>query len=322
MKSVNKMLVENIHEQVKPIVVKLFKFINEIKKTVDTEEKLGDEIKNLLKYFNIPEKYYFYILKLYLLNYREDGNYSGLTKDNFIDPRYSKLDRTANSKSRLYTSTQLPFKGSNLRGFWKKDNKGEEYYVVQSYNWYPMFIYKYGNWHININAPKYSVSTSKQYSQSLPQQIFDSEGMIYNLTYEEMRKLEYGIGYEDIMNSKLEKLDNEANEFIGKKHKLSGNSPTEIPFWVKYTIDSIDKKDNKRIINVTINDVLKRSNITILPTPENYLKGELGDITPEYVEEFLEYVLSVNTFSRYIGYNKKRGEKDDRIEFNFKHLRK
>ena len=55
-------------------------------------------------------------------------------------------------------------------------------YVVSSYNWYPIFVYKDGQWF--ENKDKYSVSTSKQTSQLRP---FGEE--IYMVGTDTLRKI-------------------------------------------------------------------------------------------------------------------------------------
>ena len=72
--------------------------------------------------------------------------------------------RIANIESRTYTENMIPFKGSNLEG--KTLDNGD--YVVLSYGYYPIWWYckSEGKWY--GNSTKYSVSTSKQMSQSRP----------------------------------------------------------------------------------------------------------------------------------------------------------
>ena len=71
--------------------------------------------------------------------------------------------KIANRDSRDYVMNLKPFKGSNLHA----ENKGS-FYVVYSYEWWPLWIYCKENkvWFENIS--KYSQTTSKQKSQSFP----------------------------------------------------------------------------------------------------------------------------------------------------------
>ncbi len=70
--------------------------------------------------------------------------------------------RTSNQKSRICTSERIPFKANNLSG----ELLGGGMYIVWSYGWWPLYVYKNGKWYENIS--RYSVTTSKQKSQSRP----------------------------------------------------------------------------------------------------------------------------------------------------------
>ena len=74
------------------------------------------------------------------------------------------VQRIANTQAREYTENLIPFKGANLEG--KTLDNGD--YVVLSYGYYPIWWYckSQGKWY--GNSTKYSVTTSKQTSQSRP----------------------------------------------------------------------------------------------------------------------------------------------------------
>lgn len=99
---------------------------------------------------------------LFLHNYSSTGNY-----ENLESPRRTKFDKfTKKIKSANYTAKDLvkariPFEGSNTKGEWINN-----VYVVSSYNWYPIFVYKDGKWYENSN--RYSRSTGKQMGQLRP----------------------------------------------------------------------------------------------------------------------------------------------------------
>ena len=63
-----------------PLIVKLFKVLDEEKKKKKKRAEILEVIENLAPYMNIPPDYSLYLLELFLLNYRKDGDYSGLTK--------------------------------------------------------------------------------------------------------------------------------------------------------------------------------------------------------------------------------------------------
>ncbi len=76
--------------------------------------------------------------------------------------------RIANKDARDYVRRGEPFQGSNLFGEYDDSDEGSNTpYVVYSYgHHFPMFIYLGNSWY--ENSDKYSVSTSKQQSQSHP----------------------------------------------------------------------------------------------------------------------------------------------------------
>ena len=69
--------------------------------------------------------------------------------------------RTANIRSRDLVINRIPFKGSNTHAEYRNGA-----YVVFSYGWYPVFVYKDGQWFENEEG--YSMSTKKQMSQMRP----------------------------------------------------------------------------------------------------------------------------------------------------------
>ena len=70
--------------------------------------------------------------------------------------------KTANIRGRELVLNKIPFKGSNTHS--KYYDNGS--YVVFSYNWYPIYLYKDGQWFENEDG--YSMSTKKQMSQLRP----------------------------------------------------------------------------------------------------------------------------------------------------------
>ena len=93
------------------------------------------------------------------VNYRKDYKTQGLVRS---DLRKKKV-RIANSRAREIVTSKIPFKGSNTHGEYRNGS-----YVVFSYDWYPIFVFKDGQWF--ENEQKYSMSTSKQTSQLRPSQ--------------------------------------------------------------------------------------------------------------------------------------------------------
>jgi hypothetical protein len=320
-----KKILEQSNEPSMAIITRLFKMLNNEKKKHKTRDALIEVIKGYAPYLNIPEKYSFYLLELYLLNYRKDGDYSNLTKDNFVDPRKMKGKVAPNTKASQYTIAQLPFKGSNLEGYWSEDRDGKPYYKVVSYGWYPIYIYKDDKWYESIKS--YSSSTSKQMSNANPVSWNDFlDNVVYALTQDEMKMLEQGKSHEEIMQAKLKKLKSAETE-LSKRKKTSKtwSYDQQIPkVNIKFKVKSIDIEDDKAIVTVDIYDVLKREDGKEVPTTQNYLKGEIPNITPKFIEDNIKSKLRdelkdyIGTRSRYTGENSTKTQ----VEFKFNHLKK
>jgi len=69
--------------------------------------------------------------------------------------------KTANIRARDLVINRIPFKGSNTHAEYRNG-----VYTVFSYDWYPVFVYKDGQWFENEDG--YSMSTKKQMSQMRP----------------------------------------------------------------------------------------------------------------------------------------------------------
>jgi hypothetical protein len=317
------MMNEEVDSNIAPdkVIIKLFQFLNEQKSNYKTKVELEKAIKDYLPYFGIDEYYATYILEVYLLNYRQDGDYSSLTKDNFIDPRTMKGKRTPNYNAKVYTKAQLPFEGSNLRGYWRTTIDGK-IYVVESYGWYPVYIFKDGKWY--ENSDRYSSSTGKQMNASQPYRWNDTlKTEVYLLTLREMEMIERGASHEQVMKQKREAFKELAPSLVSQKLTTT-KSPSygQVPNTsIKFKISSVEEMDDKNVVNVDIQDVLKTINGKQVPTPENYLKGEIPNVTPEKVEKEIEKKLRGN-LRDYLGPKFSDKPEEENIVFRFNHLKK
>jgi hypothetical protein len=326
---VSKVLLEQ-REPSMPLIVKLFKMLNEEKKKNKTRASLIQVIENYAPYMNIPPEYALYLLELYVLNYRKDGDYSGLTKGNFIDPRKQQGKTTSNPKAKLYTIAQLPFKGSNLIGRWSKDYNGKPYYEVVSYNWYPVYIFKDDKWY-EVNG-RYSSSTSKQMSNANPVKWEDElQEVVYLLSQEEMKMLRQGATHEEVMKHKLKKLKEFEPELTKRKktaksHRWFGGDD-EVQFAdanIKFKIKSVDNDGDKATVEVDILDVIRRDDGKEVQTPQNYLKGEMQGMNKERAEERVK-VKIMDILRDYMATRFRYNGEDPPIQnifFKFNHLKK
>lgn len=116
-------------------------------------------IKFLNNNFALSGMEAFEMYQLFLNNFKGDIEYGDLNRT----VNHSKKIKSANSSARDLVSSRIPFKGSNTHAEYLKSGN---VYVVYSYNWYPIFVYKDGQWFENEN--KYSRSTGRQISQLRP----------------------------------------------------------------------------------------------------------------------------------------------------------
>lgn len=127
--------------------------------------------------FGISGMEAFQLYQLFLDNFKTSGDYTELIRKDLP----TKKIRTANSTGRELVSNKIPFQGSNTHANYERN-----VYVVYSYGWYPIFVYKDGQWFENEN--RYSISTAKQMSQLRPH----GQGEIIKLGREGLNKIIYG----------------------------------------------------------------------------------------------------------------------------------
>ena len=114
-------------------------------------------IKFLNNNFALSGMEAFEMYQLFLNNFKSDVEYGDLNRT----VNSTKKIKSANSSARDLVSSRIPFKGSNTHAEYVSGT-----YVVYSYDWYPIFVYKDGQWFENEN--KYSRSTGRQISQLRP----------------------------------------------------------------------------------------------------------------------------------------------------------
>ena len=309
------------------VVQKLFKVLDEEKKKKKKRAEILEVIENLAPYMNIPKEYALYILELYLLNYRKDGDYSGLTKENFVDPRKQSGKTTPNTSAKLYTIAKMPFKGSNLIGRWSKDYKGNPFYEVVSYDWYPVYIFKDDKWY--EVTKRYSSSTSRQMENANPVKWSDElEEPVYLLTEKEMDMLKRGMSHEEVMKHKVEALKKFEPELTKRKktaksYRWHGDAETANAN-IKFKINSIEEEGDKATVTVDILDVIHRGDDGEEPTPQNYLKGEMKGMDKEIAEEKVK-VKIMGLLRDYMATRFRYNGEDPPIQnifFKFNHLKK
>ena len=320
---------KNIKEQITEeglnrSTVKLFKILNTEKKNLKTRANILEFLTKALKLIGFNPDLALYYLELYVLNYRKDGNYESISKNEIIDPKSQKGKTISNTKAWMYTMSQMPFKGSNLSSYWKDDSKGVPVYVVLSYGWYPIFVYKKGIWYVIVDS--YSSSTGRQISNSSPNhwKAYNKnvESDVYFMNKEELRKLINYAGHDEIMKEKLERFKEKGKESSTQKLKNVSRYYPNIK--IKFKIKSIEEEDGKAVVTIDVLDVLKKEGQKGVETSDNYLRGELNGVTKESVENTIVSELG-NKLKEFVGkrmkFDSEGVAKIDNVEFKFNHLR-
>lgn len=271
-----------------------------------------EKLKTLLPFIGASEhdaKLYYNVFKY---NFREDGKYSEISWKDFKGPKHWASKRTTNRSTREYVNARRPFHASNLKGEWKTDWDGNEYYVVYSYGYYPIYIFKDGIWYGNEDS--YSRSTGKHISYSRP-----STDKIYWLSRREMEDLEVRGTVEKFIERRRETL-------LSNKKNLKGQKFTFKDYYngirVLYTIDGIEKRGNKIKLKITITDVFKADRNLKPKSDENYLLGEIPNVTKQYVESIVKQHIANNDRFLYLIFQKDPSSpKFETFDFVIKHLK-
>jgi hypothetical protein len=123
--------------------------------------------------------------------------------------------KVSNSEARSKVDSRTPFRGSNVAGGFIGD-----VYLVESYGYYPLFVYKDGVWYENMN--KFSASTAKQMSQVRP----NAETVLSSLNELEAMYSKYGnggnVGRDLIFKSKQKWEQNYDRKREWKEYKKEG----------------------------------------------------------------------------------------------------
>lgn len=261
--------------------IKILKTIHEEKKDYTTRDKLIKRIEYLLPFLNINPKLAQYFYELYRANYRKKGDFENITKEDYVDPQQGRGKTTSNTNAWKYSIAQLPFRGQNITGFWGRTNKGEPVYIINSYDWYPIYIFKDGKWY--QTSDRYSSSTGRQMSNVNPHDDDNLETQVYLLTKDEMKQLLSGLSHDELMKNKINSLLSQKDFFLKKRVQRvttwGGENWNGGTIHIKYKIKDIVPDGDFVKMKVDITDVVSKRK------PElNYLKGEMPGVTKEYVE--------------------------------------
>jgi len=264
-----------------------FKFLNTFKKSVKpTERELSNFINSHIKSFGLkPEDSNEYLM-VYTQNYREDGKYNEIKKSELKNYHSLKKQRTSNQNASALVGSLKPFKASNLEGEWEKDKDGEWAYVVISWGWYPVYMYKYKNWFEVSDS--YSPSTSKQMSQSNPRRYNNAIGeTMIIVSRGQMNKLREGYLttnrlISDNNENLIKTIEKQKNQLV--QARLGWDPRIRIGY--KFIDASIE--NDVPTISVEIVKVDKMDGMKIDRESGDFFKDEMVGVNKDYVTNLME----------------------------------
>jgi hypothetical protein len=281
--------------------IMLFKYIDKNKKETKTKPEFLKFLKSILPVIGMsPNESNFYY-EVYTANFRPEGDYENLTKENFKDYRQFKQRKVTNNTAYEYASARMPFKGSNIEGQWGVNNNNDWYYVITSYGWYPVFLFINDQWYRTLET--YSSSTRKQMSQVNPVK-FDSNlnANVMSVTKGEMERLMDGRYNVERVNT------DRVSNFVKIKDKVTNQSKLISGGWgdnahrVNFMVKDVEDVEGKIKIFVKIlkagkmvdrkmipdsnfkdntelfDDIMKTIKYDILRTYPNYLTNDNTEI--------------------------------------------
>ncbi len=305
-----------------PYEVRLFKLLDIENAYRQKDKELVSTVEDILRTTGGNTKEASYYARLYKANHLDSGDYKNLTKDDLVDPRTLSPEKVSHKNARELAKSKIPFKSSNLSGYWGKDSKGVKYYVITSYEWYPVYLFKENHWYEIID--RYSSTTSKQMSRVNPLVYDENIGFdVMLVTRNEMKGLQNNLNYDDIIKAKVKALVISKSSFISNKPKtMSTWNPTE--FKAKFKVDDITEDNGDVTINVTVQDAGKKEGRKMIPSNGGYLKGEVEGINKEIVEKAVTSEVMSNIRQHIGTLRVKRNIPDniddtERVTFNFTH---
>lgn len=290
-------------EQEAPVLNKkeilLFKYINDNKQNAGTKNEMVKFIQEMLRYFGIPINEATMYYEIYTANFRPDGDYENLTKENFKDYRQFKQRKVTNNTAYEYATAKMPFKGSNIEGQWNVNNNNDWYYEIKSYGYYPVFLFINDQWYRTLDT--YSSSTRKQMSQVNPVK-YDSnlKSDVVSVTKGEMERLIDG-------RYNLERVNTDrVSNFVSRKDKVTNQSKLISGGWgdnahrVNFMIKDVEEVDGKIKLSIQVLKAGKMIDRKMIPdsnfrdNPE-LLDGIMKTIKQDILRTYPSYLTDSNT---------------------------
>jgi hypothetical protein len=279
--------------------ISLFKYINDNKQDAKTKKVLINLIEEALRYFALPVSDANMYYEMYTANFRPDGDYENITKENFKDYRQFKKQKTPNNSAYEYASAKVPFKGSNIEGEWDTNRKNEWYYVIKSYGWYPIFLFINNQWYRTLDT--YSSTTRKHMSHSNP--VRYNSGLQANVIdvsqYEIERLMDGTYTLNDVETQRVSDFVRNKDKFIGVKKLISGGYG-DTAHRVSFIITDINEDDGKIKIFVKINKAGRMEGRKMVADPDYQNNPQLvssieNTIKQDIMRDYPKYLTSKNT---------------------------
>jgi hypothetical protein len=275
----------------------LFKYLNKHKHELKTQNEMLASIRSMLPMVGKPLSDARFYYEVYTANYRPDGDYENITPDDFRDYTLFTQRKTPNNKAYEYSVAKIPFKGSNVDGKWGINSSNQWYYVVQSYGWYPIFLFINDQWYRTLDT--YSSATRKHMSGSNP--VNWNSGLkanVVDVTKDEIKDLMDGrYNISDMKNKRVVNfVNNMKSHLIGSK-KLISSGWGDNGVRVSYVITDVDNVDGKIKIVVKINKAGRMVDRKMVPDSdyqnnermvndiENAIKRDITITHPKYLTD-------------------------------------
>ena len=295
--------------------IRMFKYVNKVKNSVKTQSDYLNLFKTLMKMVGRPDSDARFYYEVYTANYRPEGDYENLDKTTFKHYREFKQRRTPNNGAYEYASGKLPFKGSNLEGYWDINDNNEWYYVITSYNWYPIYLFIGNQWYRVSNS--YSSSTAKHLSGANPMRkaTYDPniKDRIITVTPDEIKNIMNGKSMETIKTNRLSSFMNRFGNDMNMGHpsKMITIGWGDDRKKVKFTIKNVKEENGKIVFNIRIDKAgtVEGTNKMVV-NPEGY-------VVPSPFSESIENGIEQRMIMDYSDFLK-----TDNTKFEFYHPKK
>lgn len=277
----------------------LFKYINDNKQKAGTKSEMIKFIQEVLRYFAMPINKATMYYEIYTANFRPDGDYESLTKENFKDYRLFKQRKVTNNTAYEYATAKMPFKGSNVEGQWNVNDNNDWYYVITSYGWYPVFLFINNQWYRTLET--YSSSTRKQMSQVNPVKYNSNlDANVMSVTKDEMEGLMKG--RYDVGNVKTKRV----SSFVSGKDDVTNQSKLISGGWgdnahrVNFMIKDVEEVDGKIKIFVKVLKAGKMDGRKMVPDAnfrdnDELVDGIMKTIKGDILRTYPKYLTDDNT---------------------------